>query len=200
MRVQELSKPQLILRQMARAFAALWELPVVRADAAIGDAVASLAEAPDRSMLAIKVEPETQDGIEGPFSSVSSFVRTWILYREVSATFSNLTRVAINGVYTDAFFRGSKDRCVRAVMPNTLTDFARETRERGHARTIVDGPVPVSDEDHDAESEKVPPRSISRFEYIEEVKELMQGSRGRELPGTYNPLIVAELFSKRSMP
>ncbi|KAK3898404.1 hypothetical protein C8A05DRAFT_47272 [Staphylotrichum tortipilum] len=55
----------LIVRQMARAFAALWELPVVRADAAIGDAVG----------------PETQDGVGGPFNSVSSFLRAWILHR-----------------------------------------------------------------------------------------------------------------------
>lgn len=32
-------------------------------------------------MLAIKVEPETQDGVEGPFNSVSSFLRAWILHR-----------------------------------------------------------------------------------------------------------------------
>jgi hypothetical protein len=71
-------------------------------------------------------------------------------------------------------------------------------RVRGHARTIVDGPIP--DEDCDEESDKVAPRCITRSEYIEEVKELMQESRGRELPGTYNPLIVAELFSKQCVP
>ncbi|KAK3935517.1 hypothetical protein QBC46DRAFT_346536 [Diplogelasinospora grovesii] len=66
-------------------------------------------------------------------------------------------------------------------------------RERGHARTITERPV-IDDGDEDA------PHSISRSTYIEEVRELMRESRGRELPGTYNPMIVAELFSKQCKP
>ena len=50
---------------------------------------------------------------------------------KISAAFSDLARAAIDGVYTDAFFRGSKDRRLRAIVQNTLADFAREMRERG---------------------------------------------------------------------
>ncbi|KAK4236071.1 hypothetical protein C8A03DRAFT_45878 [Achaetomium macrosporum] len=131
---------------------------------------------------------------------------------KVSAEFSDLTKAAIDGIYTHAFFSGPKTRRLRAVIQNTLADFAEETRLRGHARTIVDkevspkdsGPrdlVPEDSETEDFEAEypepedyededcdNVPP-SISRSEYIKDVKRLMQETRGRELSGTYNPLI-----------
>ncbi|KAL2200125.1 P-loop containing nucleoside triphosphate hydrolase protein [Corynascus similis CBS 632.67] len=125
---------------------------------------------------------------------------------KLSAGFSNLASAAIDGVYTDAFFRGSYDRRLRAVVQNTLADFAKEMRDKGHAKTITERPVidyesdcsvaAFSDEDEDDGA----PQSISRSVYIEEVRELMKESRGRELPGTYNPMIVAELFSKQCKP
>jgi hypothetical protein len=74
------------------------------------------------------------------------------------------------------------------VVQNTLSDFAEQMRSEGHARIIQDQPV-----DHDE-------RVVSRFQYVEEVKVLMKESRGRELPGTFNPLIVTELFSKQCKP
>lgn len=119
---------------------------------------------------------------------------------KVSAGFSNLARAAIDGVYTDAFFRGSYDRRLRAVMQNTLADFAKNMRERGHAKTITELPVIDDKSDLDADDDEDAPRSISRSAYIEQVKVLMKESRGRELPGTYNPMIVAELFSDQCKP
>jgi hypothetical protein len=41
---------------------------------------------------------------------------------------------------------------------------------------------------------------ISRSDYINEVRDLMQKSRGRELPGTFNPLIIGELFTEQCQP
>jgi GTP-binding protein EngB required for normal cell division len=111
---------------------------------------------------------------------------------KVSSRFSEVVRAAVDGVYTDAFFKTSKDMRLRAVIQNTLADFAKDMRMKGHARTIVDGP-PLRTDDHKS-------NTITRSAYIQEVKELMMESRGRELPGTYNPLIVAELFSKQCKP
>lgn len=108
----------------------------------------------------------------------------------VSMRFSEIIKAAVDGVYTDVFFKASKDRRIRAVMQNTLADFSRDMRTRGHAKTIVDGPV----------QQNGSPNPISRSAYITEVKELMTESRGRELPGTYSPLIVAELFSRQCKP
>ncbi|KAK7911643.1 P-loop containing nucleoside triphosphate hydrolase protein [Apiospora marii] len=110
-----------------------------------------------------------------------------------STEFLNLMRAAVDGVYTHAFFASSEDptsraRRLRAVVQNTLYDFAQQMLTKGHACTIQDGQVGKDS------------RCISRSDYIGEVKVLMEGSRGRELPGTYQPLIVAELFSKQCRP
>jgi hypothetical protein len=86
----------------------------------------------------------------------------------VSMRFSEILRAAIDGVYTDPFFKASKDRRIRAVMQNTLADFARDMRTKGHAKTIVDGPVQQNGD----------PRTIPRSAYITEVKEFDDGKSG----------------------
>ena len=108
---------------------------------------------------------------------------------KTSTGYSSLLQAAIDGVYTDAFFTHPEVR-LRAVIQNTLSDFALQIHEKGHSRFIVEGPAPSGDDG----------RFVLRSEYIEEVKLLMRESRGRELPGTYNPMIVAELFSKQCRP
>ncbi|KAF2034799.1 hypothetical protein EK21DRAFT_55853 [Setomelanomma holmii] len=112
---------------------------------------------------------------------------------KASTRFSSLMKAAIDGVYTDGFFVDAKapeaySRRLRAVVQNTLSDFAEQMRSDGHARIIQDQPINHND------------RYVSRSHYVEEVKALMKESRGRELPGTYNPLIVTELFSKQCKP
>ncbi|KAK7995043.1 hypothetical protein PG990_013816 [Apiospora arundinis] len=110
-----------------------------------------------------------------------------------STEFLNLLKAATDGVYTDVFFAGSEETTahatrLRAVVQNTLYEFAQEMHVKGHARTIQDGKVGND------------PRCISRSDYVSDVKVVMKESRGRELPGTYQPLIVAELFSKQCKP
>lgn len=113
----------------------------------------------------------------------------------ISTKFSSLLQAAIDGQYTDVYFSDNKQqpaypKRLRAVLQNTLTEFAEEMRTRGHTKTI--------DEETTVTSTNA--RVISRSAYLEEVKLLMKETRGRELPRTYNPLIVAELFSKQSRP
>ncbi|KID82110.1 interferon-induced GTP-binding protein Mx [Metarhizium guizhouense ARSEF 977] len=50
---------------------------------------------------------------------------------------------------------------------------------------------------NDEEDER---RWICRSAYIDKVKELMKRSRGRELPGTFNPLVISELFAQQCQP
>lgn len=121
-----------------------------------------------------------------------------------STEFLNLMKAATDGVYTHAFFASSDDpaahsKRLRAVVQNTLYDFAQQMRTNGHARTIQDNGVADDASDTDG-SDNTDDRCISRCHYIDEVKVLMKESRGRELPGTYQPLIVAELFSKQCKP
>ncbi|KAI0125683.1 P-loop containing nucleoside triphosphate hydrolase protein [Xylariales sp. AK1849] len=109
-----------------------------------------------------------------------------------SHQFSSLMKAAIDGMYGEPFFGNAKDhdgyqKRLRAVVQNTLTNFAETMRLHGHARKIVEGSVDDS-------------KRISRDIYLQEVRSLMKRSRGCELPGTYNPLIVGELFHEQSKP
>ena len=114
---------------------------------------------------------------------------------KVSARWSEMARAAINGTYTDSFFHEAADRRLRADMQKTLPAFAKEMHLKGHAKNIID----YSDEE-DSDDDMPGPHVIRRSTYIDEVKMFMVDSRGRELPGTYNPLIVAELFRKQCKP
>lgn len=108
----------------------------------------------------------------------------------ICTAFTNLMKAAVDGNYTDEFFTDLYPKRLRAVIQNTLLDFATQMHTEGQARMIVEyNPGPQDD-----------PRSVSRTRYIGEVKALMRQSRGRELPGSYNPLIVAQLFSKQCKP
>jgi hypothetical protein len=98
-------------------------------------------------------------------------------------------------MYNDQFFGNAMTedgyrRRLRAVIQNTLTDFEETLREEGHARVIVETP----------EEEVLGPDGISRSDYLEEVTQLMRRSRGCELPGTFNPLIIGELFAEQCKP
>ena len=108
---------------------------------------------------------------------------------KTSTEYSNLLQASVDGVYTSAFFTDVKMR-LRALVQNSLSDFAEQMREEGHSKIILDSPIPQGDDG----------RRISRSDYMEEVKILMRETRGRELPGTYNPMIVAQLFSKQCQP
>jgi GTPase SAR1 family protein len=114
----------------------------------------------------------------------------------VSQEFSNLAKSAIDGFYVEEFFGGAKDdlgysKRLRAVIQNTCLDFADVIRVRGHAKQIVD------DSDKCITKPGYPSK-IRRSEYIDEVMTLMKHNRGCELPGTYNPLIIGNLFYEQS--
>lgn len=111
----------------------------------------------------------------------------------IGQSFQYLINDAKNGTYTDAFFedastdRGYEQR-LRAVIQNLNRDFAIQMKSHGHARRIIDSQRSYSAND------------ITRDALIEEVKELMRRTRGRELPGQFNSFIAGDLFLKQSRP
>ncbi|KAI1801212.1 P-loop containing nucleoside triphosphate hydrolase protein [Daldinia bambusicola] len=110
-----------------------------------------------------------------------------------SHQFSNLITEAKGGFYQNKFFGNAREEAgyrkrLRAVVQNTLTSFAEIMRTDGQARKIVNS---ASGSD---------PTEVSRDDYLDEVKELMRRSRGCELPGTYNPLIIGDLFREQCKP
>lgn len=115
----------------------------------------------------------------------------------VSQDFASLAKSAIDGVYNDPFFGsattevGYKKR-LRAVTQNTLLELADTMRRKGHAKHIV--------EERPKKKRGLDPRLITRGEFVDEVLTLMKRSRGCELPGTYNPQIIGDLFYEQSKP
>ncbi|KAK7742213.1 hypothetical protein SLS62_010764 [Diatrype stigma] len=118
--------------------------------------------------------------------------------QHISSRLSVLVRAAIDGMYSHRFFEsfpGQQDafeRRLRANVQKILTDYAEKMRTDGHALEIVEA--------HAKPSRSKPSRYIMRPDYLDEVKILMVECRGRELPGTFNPLVVGDLFSRQCKP
>ncbi|WPH03153.1 Hypothetical protein R9X50_00602900 [Acrodontium crateriforme] len=114
----------------------------------------------------------------------------------VSRDFSSLMQSAVNAPYHYPFFGSAKteegyQKRIRAVVQNILVEFSHEMRLHGHARRIVDEPSEEQDRD---------PGIISRSDFLLEIRDLMRRTRGCELPATFNPLIVGELFAEQCKP
>ncbi|KIW71962.1 hypothetical protein PV04_00188 [Phialophora macrospora] len=115
-----------------------------------------------------------------------------------SEKFTALVGYATNGVYFDPFFGDAMEdegyqRRLRAVVQNRLSDFSKTLEAKGMQKQIID------DEDAD-EDEDLEEGQIYRSAYMDEVQHRMRRTRGRELPGTFNPHIVGDLFYLQSKP
>lgn len=117
---------------------------------------------------------------------------------QVGQAFTGLVKGAVEGDYSDrSFFGDSKkgggyEKRLRAQIQNDLSDFARDVATKGNAVTIVDDPNDASDESR--------PKRVERSKFAAEVNDMMQSNRGRELPGTFNPLVIRELFAAQCRP
>ncbi|KAF2395899.1 vacuolar sorting protein [Trichodelitschia bisporula] len=103
---------------------------------------------------------------------------------------------AERGIYHDPFFAAGDQttwypRRLQAVVQNLNAEFANTMRLRGHRRHIRpdDSAPPV---ETDAEIE------MTRWEAVEWTRDILIHSRGRELPGSFNPLIMGDLFRDQS--
>lgn len=77
---------------------------------------------------------------------------------------------------------------------------------RGHYRQIIDAESDTKlgeefDEEFDEKPDAVPSPSgfpgvvhVTSDDFIPQIEHLMRRTRGSELPGTFNPMIVADLF------
>jgi hypothetical protein len=103
----------------------------------------------------------------------------------------------VDGTYNDPFFEDAKSdhgyqKRIRAVVQNLNQDFAARISRRGHRREIVNS-------SYDTVVERGV-TATTREEFIDHIQDLMRRSKGRELPGTFNPMIVADLFREQSSP
>ncbi|KAI0595454.1 P-loop containing nucleoside triphosphate hydrolase protein [Biscogniauxia sp. FL1348] len=151
------------------------------------------------------VKTEVQAGIRDCMNKLGQLGKARSSQREkhtylqrISSRLSKLTRAAIDGVYSDRYFEsypGQQDafeRRLRAHVQLILTQYSESMRTHGHALEIVDDGLKPT--------RKSPSKYVMRADYLEEVKKLMVECRGRELPGTFNPLVVGDLFSRQCKP
>ncbi|KAI1125249.1 P-loop containing nucleoside triphosphate hydrolase protein [Nemania abortiva] len=108
---------------------------------------------------------------------------------EASRRFTDVVKAAVVGNYDQHnFFRDQTEFSLRGYVHSSLGDFATDMRQRGKADRIV--------------GEEIEPdsREVSRDCYLARVQDTMRCLKGRELPGTFNPLIIGELFREQSYP
>ena len=115
----------------------------------------------------------------------------------LSQSFQSLVKAAVDGTYNEPFFGDAKSepgyqKRIRAVVQNLNSDFADNIARRGHCREVTD----LIDTSHI--SKDVMP--ITRDTFIDHIQHLMKRTKGRELPGTFNPMIVSDLFLEQSTP
>lgn len=118
----------------------------------------------------------------------------------IGQAFSSLVKAAVGGVYGHEFFGSATtkegySKRLRAVIQALLIDFSDDMRRNGHDRQIIDDGIEYDDYNKESRATK-----IARADYVSEVRTLMRRSRGCELPGTFNPLIVGDLFFQQSQP
>lgn len=137
-----------------------------------------------------------------------------------SQSFQTICRAALDGAYDGSFFRkvngatqvGPSKR-LRSIVQNLNQAFANDMRNTGHYRVLIDGektlfsgskPEEAADPGHakngvmgsyDDDMKQI---YMTTKEHHAWMKELMQESRGRELPGSFNPLLITELYHDQS--
>ena len=124
----------------------------------------------------------------------------------------DLIRMGANGNYENAIFRevdlsSSVDQDdnalrLRAVVQYLNCQFEERIRLRGHRYEVLPHSVTVID-DPNAETTTVSrrnhaPQKIGRSAAIGRVTKIMQWTRGRELAGTFNPMLISQLFANQS--
>ncbi|KAI1813839.1 dynamin family protein [Poronia punctata] len=115
---------------------------------------------------------------------------------DIGEKFGLIVKDIRNGYYLGSFFskadttRGYQQR-LRAVVQQLNRDFAYVMRRQGAARIIRSSAMGSS-------ISSTP--YISRDDFVQEVRNLLRRSRGIELPGRFNELIVTDLFQQQSTP
>ncbi|KAK3338931.1 P-loop containing nucleoside triphosphate hydrolase protein [Neurospora tetraspora] len=114
----------------------------------------------------------------------------------ISQSFQQLVKAAVDGTYNHDSFKDAKTdtgyrQRIRAVVQNLNERFADEIASRGHyyaietyhSRVVGDKMVLISEE-----------------KFIKHIENLLRRTKGRELPGTFNPMIVSDLFLEQARP
>ncbi|KAK8106604.1 interferon-induced GTP-binding protein Mx [Apiospora kogelbergensis] len=114
----------------------------------------------------------------------------------ISELYQRLVQSAVNGDWNDLFFEDAESttgyhRRIRAVVHNLNDQFAKTLSMKGHRRHMTD----LGEER--ASKHCI---SVTRDEFVDHIENKMRRSRGRELPGLFHPMLVADLFRDQASP
>lgn len=150
----------------------------------------------------------SREGLKGLGQPRSTPSEQRLLMMRISQDFQRIVKSAVDGTYNDPFFESARtakgvEQRIRAVVQDLNKDFADTLRRYGHSRQVVDTDVVAEDPNVNVErwgSSIQNPQMITRASFIDHVRILMERSHGTELPGRFNPIIVADLFVEQSRP
>ncbi|KAL6800376.1 P-loop containing nucleoside triphosphate hydrolase protein [Trichoderma sp. SZMC 28012] len=116
---------------------------------------------------------------------------------QISQSFQSLMQAAVDGTYTDPFFSDSEtksgyDKRIRALIQNLSRDFAKEMEDKGRFYKTVDS--------HKKGEKSSGHTMLTRTEFVDKVVDMMAHRRGRELPNSFSPAVVTDLFREQSKP
>jgi len=146
-----------------------------------------------------QIRQEQLEKLGDPRASLSD--QRSYLFR-LSQTFQILIKSAVDGTYSHSFFASAKSKMgreqrIRATIQNLNEEFASDISANGLYQRIIDE---KDDDDEDSLATKENSVTIYRGEYLGHIESIMRDTRGRELPGTFNPMIVTDLFLEQSQP
>ncbi|KAI9717664.1 MAG: hypothetical protein M1812_004609 [Candelaria pacifica] len=123
---------------------------------------------------------------------------------ELAGRFQYCTRAAVAGDYTDPYFQAQNHgatRRLRATIRSVSESFAIGIAQKGHKWEIVPEPSKPSSlfgAPSDLPAPSKHSRRITRSAYVKKVQDFVRQHKGRELPGTSNPLLIGEIFMRNS--
>ncbi|KXL51256.1 hypothetical protein M433DRAFT_73240 [Acidomyces richmondensis BFW] len=133
-----------------------------------------------------------------------------------STQYQDIVKAAVNGQYEHEFFgdldadssvyQGENVRRLRAVVQYLNLQFATTMRLYGHKLRVIEEGEESTDDGLKSQQELDDDYAyfsdlqevISRKDAIKRVLKILIRSRGRELPGTFNPLLISQLFWEQS--
>ncbi|KAL5041207.1 hypothetical protein BDW71DRAFT_212352 [Aspergillus fruticulosus] len=110
--------------------------------------------------------------------------RSYLL--RISQSFQVLVKAAVDGTYNDPFFEhmdatNGQQKRLRAVIQNLNEDFTEHIARKGHYRHVCEAGGGTKKSKHQIR--------VTCAEYTAYIGKLLRQTRGRELPGTFNPMI-----------
>ncbi|CAH0025033.1 unnamed protein product [Clonostachys rhizophaga] len=112
---------------------------------------------------------------------------------QLSQSFQRLVTAATEGTYNDKFFADATtgfDKRLRAVIQKLSISFSTDMRKNGRGYVVSSK----------GKTAGCKARVLTHDQLCEEVMDLVEKTRGRELPGLLNPMIISDLFRKLSSP